>query len=57
LQEPDELEMLGIRDFVGHCICIVEWPERFAHILPTPDVDIDITYQGDGRSVAITKAS
>ena len=53
LKSPEELEMLGFRDFVGNTICIIEWPERGGSLLPPPNVIITIETVGDGRSVAI----
>jgi len=55
LKSPEELEMLGFRDFVGNTICIIEWPERGGSLLPPPNVIITIETVGDGRSVAIER--
>jgi tRNA threonylcarbamoyladenosine biosynthesis protein TsaE len=60
LNDPQELESLGIRDyFSGEGICLVEWPEKGAAFLGTPDIHIHIQYQDDHRNVrleAITPA-
>lgn len=43
LQEPEELEFLGIRDYIeGEAVCFIEWPERAHGRLPAPDVDVSI---------------
>jgi len=55
LGHPEELEYLGIRDyFESSSTALIEWPERGEGMLPTPDIDIQIEYLGEGRSVSIT---
>ena len=54
LNEPEELEFLGIRDYLqGQGICLVEWAERGAGILPRPDVDVSIEQVDDKRIVQL----
>jgi tRNA threonylcarbamoyladenosine biosynthesis protein TsaE len=55
LGHPEELEYLGIRDyFESATTALIEWPERGAGMLPTPDLNIQIDYLGEGRHVTIT---
>ena len=55
LKDPEELEFLGIRDYLeGNSICLVEWAERGAGLLPAPDLDITIERQEEGRVLRYT---
>lgn len=50
LVDAEELEYLGIRDyFDGAALCLIEWPERGAGVLPKADLDITIGAHGAGR--------
>lgn len=50
LAEPEELEWLGARDyFDGNSVCLIEWPERGAGLLPAPDLALAFTITDGGR--------
>jgi tRNA threonylcarbamoyladenosine biosynthesis protein TsaE len=52
LRDPEELEFLGIRDYLeGQGICLVEWPEHGAGILPDAHVDVYIHGMNGEREV------
>lgn len=52
LVDPEELEYLGIRDYLdGKPLIFVEWPEQGKDFLPAADIDIKLAYQGDARQI------
>lgn len=56
LNTPEELEMLGFRDYLS-AGCLIEWPSRAATILPNPDIEIRIDFALPARNVAIIAMS
>jgi tRNA threonylcarbamoyladenosine biosynthesis protein TsaE len=50
LAEPEELEFLGLRDWLdGHTVLLIEWPERSNGLLPPADIEIAIEHAGATR--------
>ncbi|MDM8569644.1 tRNA (adenosine(37)-N6)-threonylcarbamoyltransferase complex ATPase subunit type 1 TsaE [Thiotrichales bacterium HSG1] len=48
LGDPEELEYLGIRDYLNG-ICLIEWPEKGQNFTPKPDIKIYISHYGTAR--------
>ena len=56
--DPNEFGSSGFRDLFGPGrICAIEWPERAGPRLPTADLTIALSVDGDGRSARITATS
>lgn len=56
LGDPEELEFMGIREyFEGHSLCLIEWPECGAGILPGADLEVHLEYDNQAR-IALLKA-
>jgi tRNA threonylcarbamoyladenosine biosynthesis protein TsaE len=55
---PEEFLDAGFRDYFDHAsLCIVEWPERGAPVLPPPDIEVFLTVAGAGRDVELQAKS
>lgn len=51
---PRELEEAGLRDyFNSESVCLVEWPEKAAGVIPAADISIAMTVSGSGRQLDI----
>lgn len=49
LADPEELEFLGIRDYLDEkAMVFVEWPERGKGFLAPADIDINLAYLNNG---------
>lgn len=54
LADPEELEYMGIRDYFSEAaLCVIEWPNKGAGILPVADLELTLDKQGAGRRALI----
>ena len=52
LNDPAELEYLGLRDFIDNqTLTLIEWPEKGEPLLPRVDLDLTLTVDGTCRLV------
>jgi tRNA threonylcarbamoyladenosine biosynthesis protein TsaE len=53
LSDPEELEFLGMRDFLdAETLTLVEWPERAGKLLPPADLALTLQVEGNGRRLS-----
>ncbi|GAB3629178.1 tRNA threonylcarbamoyladenosine biosynthesis protein TsaE [Pandoraea terrae] len=53
--DPAEWHDTGFREhFAGDALCLVEWPEKAAGLLGTPDLTLALEPEGDGRRLTVT---
>ena len=58
IADPDELHYLGVETYFNeHSICLVEWPERAADLLPKADIVITLEHAMLGRTIAVAACS
>jgi tRNA threonylcarbamoyladenosine biosynthesis protein TsaE len=58
INDPEELEAMGIRDYCdGKAICLFEWPEQGADVLPETDITLFLSHVSSGREVEIASNS
>ena len=53
LSDPEELEYLGLRDWAGEAVMLVEWPEKGLGVLANADVELFLDYENVGRACRI----
>ncbi len=52
--DEEEWESAGFRDyFNATSVCLIEWPEKAIHVLPTPDLEIFFSINTDGRTLGL----
>lgn len=54
LADPEELEFMGIRDYLGTGnLCLVEWPDKAGGLLGEPDLVLEIQIVSEGRRLCL----
>ena len=52
LNDPMELEYLGLRDFIdSQTLTLIEWPEKGGTLLPQADLDLALVVEGPSRRI------
>ncbi|MCK2184341.1 tRNA (adenosine(37)-N6)-threonylcarbamoyltransferase complex ATPase subunit type 1 TsaE [Halomonas getboli] len=58
LGDPEELEFIGGRDLLADdALCVIEWPARGEGWLPTPDLTVTLSLDGEGRRATLSAGS
>lgn len=58
LVDEEELEQIGIRDyFQPSAVSLIEWPEKAANLLPKPDIQCEIDFVEEGRTITLAACS
>lgn len=56
--DEEEWEAAGFRDhFNPESVCLIEWPEKAASILPVPDIALHFIIKPHGRSIHVSAQS
>jgi tRNA threonylcarbamoyladenosine biosynthesis protein TsaE len=54
----EEWEAAGFRDyFNAQSICMIEWPEKAAHVLPAPDIHVHLSIFKQSRKIQFSAGS
>lgn len=58
VRDADELEYIGIKDyFTPKAVCLIEWPDMGAGLLPQPDLSCYIETCSVGRKIKLEAGS
>lgn len=56
--DEEEWESAGFREYFNlDSVCFVEWPEKAGNLLPTPDINIYLLPNNEGRVLQLTAHS
>ncbi len=51
VDDPGELEFIGVREHLGQAVLLVEWPLKAAGELPPPDLELWLSPRDGGREI------
>jgi len=54
IQGVIEVDELGLRDYLGDSLVLVEWPEKGSNALPPADLDLVLHYADEARRAELT---
>lgn len=54
LERPEDGYELGLLDAFEDAVCVIEWPDKIAPLLPKDRFEIDIQFDGEGRIAKLT---
>ena len=54
LERPEEGYELGLIDAFEEAVCLVEWPDKIAPLLPKNIMEIEIEFDSEGRVARLT---
>jgi len=57
LNNSQELEYMGIREYFHQAYCLLEWPEKAQGFLPEADLALEISIKDDARGIVIAALS
>lgn len=56
--DQEEWEAAGFRDYFNpQSVCLVEWPEKAAQLMPAPDIEVSLDPAGEGRTARLEARS
>jgi tRNA threonylcarbamoyladenosine biosynthesis protein TsaE len=54
LDRPEEVWELGLEEAFADAVCLIEWPERLAGMLPSDRLEVALAAEGEGRIATLT---
>ena len=56
--DEEEWDAAGFREYFNPLsICMIEWPEKAEHILPEPDIHVQLSLYNNGRHIQFSAGS